>query len=132
MSVNVATLANLRTTAAARNRIHNGAYAAFGAGSVMVIMISSLELLRLSVVYLMLEDVRVLAGFVAGTASVTLICRVVGSIYISATSIGSRFLNLIREGAGVCLEFLETYGSAMAVTATLGSILPISTETILP
>ncbi len=72
----------------------------------------------------MLEDVRVLAGFAAGAASVALMCRVVWSIYISATSIGSRLLSLIREEARVCLDLLETYVSAMAITATLGSILP--------
>ncbi len=97
MSVNVATRANLRTTVAARNGIRSGAHLAFRAGAVMGLMITSLGLLGVSVVYLMLEDVRVLAGFAAGAASVALICRVVGSIYISATSIGSRLLNLIRD-----------------------------------
>ncbi len=68
MSVNVATRANLRTTAAARNRIRSGANVALRAGAVMGFMMTSLGLLGVSVVYLMLEDVRVLAGFAAGAA----------------------------------------------------------------
>ncbi len=77
-------------------------------------------LLGVYVVYLKLKYVRVLAGFAAGAASVALMCRVVGSIYISATSIGSRLLNLFREEAGLCLDLLEKYVSTMAITAILG------------
>ncbi len=72
----------------------------FALVAVIGFMISSLGLLSVFVVYLMLADVLLLAGFEADAASVALMCRVVGSIYISATSIGSRLLNLIREEAG--------------------------------
>lgn len=148
MCVNVATRANLRTTAAAKEGTRSGAGLAFRAGSIVGLMITGLGLLGVSVVYLMLEDSRVLAGFAAGTGAVALICRVIGSIYISATSMGSRLMNLIRgerrpdeephlplqfmetggeclgDVTGVSLDLLETYVSAIAVTAILGSLLP--------
>ncbi len=123
MSLDVAKLANLRYTADTRSRVHSGAYSAFRAGAAIGYMISTLGMLSVSVVYLVLEDVRVLAGIAADAASVALMCRVVGSIYNSATSIGSCLLNLIQEEAGVCLDVLETCVRSMVITAPLGSIL---------
>lgn len=146
--VSVSTRGNLRTAAAARDGFYPAARVAFRTGASMSLAIIGLSLLGNCAVYLMLEDVRVLIAFAAGASSVAFICRVVGSIYTSATNTGSRLLNLIREQnrlsvqehlplrffetggdnlgdiSGVGIDLLETFCSAISVCAILGGMLP--------
>jgi len=146
--VSVSTHGNLRTAAAARDGFYPAARVAFRTGSSLSLGIIGLSLLGNCAVYLMLEDVRVLIAFAAGASSVAFICRVIGSIYTSATNTGSRLLNLIRvqnslnleehlplrffetggdnlgdiTGAGI--DLLETFCTAVSVCAILGGMLP--------
>lgn len=153
MCVSVSTRANLRTAAAARVGLHEAARTAFRSGSIVGLSITSLGLVGVSALYLMLEDARVLVGFVAGTSLVALVCRIIGAIYTSATNMGSRLINIIRretddnmdscfplrylktggdrlgDVAGYGIDLLDTYAGAVAVCALLGSLLPfLSTD----
>ena len=125
-AVSIATRADMRTTAGARQGFYPAARIAFRAGSSLALAITGLGLLGNCAIYLMLEDVRVLIAFAAGASSVAFICRVIRSVYTSATSMGSRLLSKVhgqtnrRVREHLPLQFLHTGGDYLSDISGIG------------
>ncbi|MBO5015237.1 MAG: sodium/proton-translocating pyrophosphatase, partial [Bacteroidaceae bacterium] len=80
--MNVATKANVRTAAAAKDSGMNKALSiAFSGGAVMGMCVVGLGLLGCGIVYLITDDANVLSGFSLGASSIALFARVGGGIY---------------------------------------------------
>ena len=80
--MNVATKANVRTAAAAKDSGMNKALSiAFSGGAVMGMCVVGLGLLGCGVVWLVTGDTNVLSGFSLGASSFALVARVGGGIY---------------------------------------------------
>ena len=87
---NVATKANVRTAAAAKDHGMNKALSiAFSGGAVMGMCVVGLGLLGCGVVYLITKDASVLSGFSLGASSIALFARVGGGIYTKAADVGA-------------------------------------------
>ncbi|MBW2281725.1 MAG: sodium-translocating pyrophosphatase [Deltaproteobacteria bacterium] len=107
----VATLANVRTTAAARNSLNEGLNVAFAGGSVMGMCVVGLGIIGLSSLLLLytgmygwgVEDVTetvltLLSGFSLGASSIALFARVGGGIYTKAADVGADLVGKVEAG----------------------------------
>jgi K(+)-stimulated pyrophosphate-energized sodium pump len=107
----VATLANTRTTAAARNSIAEALSVAFKGGSVMGMCVVGLGIIGLSTLFLIYNNVlgateelvrtkvlAVLAGFSLGASSIALFARVGGGIYTKAADVGADLVGKVEAG----------------------------------
>ena len=88
--MNVATKANVRTAAAAKDSGMNKALSiAFSGGAVMGMCVVGLGLLGCGVVWMVTGDTNVLSGFSLGASSIALFARVGGGIYTKAADVGA-------------------------------------------
>ena len=104
----VATKANVRTAAAARNSLESALRVAFGGGTVMGLSTTGLALIGLSVLFLIFKTVwggsemnitlNVLAGFSLGASSIALFARVGGGIYTKAADVGADLVGKVEAG----------------------------------
>jgi K(+)-stimulated pyrophosphate-energized sodium pump len=107
----VATLANVRTTAAARTSLNGALDVAFSGGTVMGMSVVGLGILGLGglfAVYSMvpglsgadrMSDVlTVLSGFSLGASSIALFARVGGGIYTKAADVGADLVGKVEAG----------------------------------
>jgi len=107
----VATLANVRTTAAARSSIAKALGVAFTGGSVMGMCVVGLGVLGLSTLFLIYtntmgadvgsvtgEVLAVLSGFSLGASSIALFARVGGGIYTKAADVGADLVGKVEAG----------------------------------
>jgi len=107
----VATLANVRTSAAARTSIAQALHIAFTGGSVMGMCVVGLGVLGLSLLYLLFTAIfgsdiasvtgpvlAVLSGFSLGASSIALFARVGGGIYTKAADIGADLVGKLEVG----------------------------------
>lgn len=102
----VATLANSRTTWAARTGLAPALAVAFGGGSVMGMVVVGLGLMGLSLVFVGLraatgsvsEALTLLAGFSMGASSIALFARVGGGIYTKAADVGADLVGKVEAG----------------------------------
>ncbi len=93
--MNVATRANVRTAAAAKDSGMNKALSiAFSGGAVMGMCVVGLGLLGCGVVWLVTGDTNVLSGFSLGASSIALFARVGGGIYTKAADVGADLVSL--------------------------------------
>ncbi|MBO4872176.1 MAG: sodium/proton-translocating pyrophosphatase, partial [Lachnospiraceae bacterium] len=82
IGMNVATKANVRTAAAAKDKGMNAALSvAFSGGAVMGMCVVGFGLFGACVIYLLTENVDYLSGFSLGASSIALFARVGGGIY---------------------------------------------------
>ena len=111
IGMRVATAANVRTAAAARNNLNTALAVAFSGGAVMGFSVVGLGLLGLStlfIVYTGLFDastnvglaraVTVLTGFSFGASSIALFARVGGGIYTKAADVGADLVGKVEAG----------------------------------
>ncbi len=106
IGMNVATLANCRTTTAAREKGASGALdVAFSGGSVMGLVVSSLGLLGITVFYFAFSgsmDIAsassILVGFSVGASFVALFARVGGGIFTKAADVGADLVGKVEAG----------------------------------
>ena len=97
--MSVATKANVRTAAAAKDGGMNKALAiAFSGGSVMGMCVVGLGLLGCSVIYLITKNPGVLFGFSLGASSIALFARVGGGIYTKAADVGADLVGKVEAG----------------------------------
>ncbi|MBR0130581.1 MAG: sodium-translocating pyrophosphatase, partial [Firmicutes bacterium] len=100
--MNVATLGNVRTAAAAKDSGMNKALKiAFRSGSVMGLCVSGLGLLGLGVVMCVLDLTTVsesVTGFGLGASSMALFGRVGGGIYTKAADVGADLVGKVEAG----------------------------------
>ncbi len=105
IGMTVATLANARTTQAARSGAHEALPLAFRGGAVMGFSVAGLSLLGLAMCYLVLvewlaidEAFEVLTAFGLGASSIALFSRVGGGIYTKAADVGADLVGKVESG----------------------------------
>jgi len=108
--MNVATLANVRTSSAARKSLNSALKIAFAGGSVMGMCVVGLGCLGIGVlfyIYLnffgseganLARTLTVLSGFSLGASSIALFARVGGGIYTKAADVGADLVGKIEAG----------------------------------
>ena len=103
----VATNANVRTTAAARNSLPEALNVAFSGGAVMGMSVVGLALLGLGTLYLSFSGMfegnlkmtlNVITGFSMGASSIALFARVGGGIYTKAADVGADLVGKVEAG----------------------------------
>ena len=104
----VATNANVRTTAAARDGMGKALDVAFSGGAVMGMSVVGLAIVGLSGLYLvytmvvfpdsMATAINVLTGFSMGASSIALFARVGGGIYTKAADVGADLVGKVESG----------------------------------
>ncbi len=103
----VATLANTRTTNAARTGLNPALAIAFNGGAVMGMCVVGLAVLGLSGLYIIysaiwpdnqMEVLNVLTGFSLGASSIALFARVGGGIYTKAADVGADLVGKVEAG----------------------------------
>lgn len=106
----VATAANVRTTAAARDGLAKALNVAFSGGAVMGMSVVGLALLGLGGLYLiyttvvfpgqnqLLTAINALTGFSMGASSIALFARVGGGIYTKAADVGADLVGKVEQG----------------------------------
>ena len=109
--MSVATLANVRTAASARDGLNRALSIAFSGGTVMGMSVVGLGVLGLAALiggfamkfgYKTAEELRVLlsvvAGFSLGASSIALFARVGGGIYTKAADVGADLVGKVEAG----------------------------------
>jgi K(+)-stimulated pyrophosphate-energized sodium pump len=154
IGMNAATLANVRTSAAARTKDTGKALmTAFLGGSVMGLTVASMGVLGIGVLYYFFRDIdiNILSGFAMGASSIALFARVGGGIYTKAADVGADLVGKTEAGipeddprnpaviadnvgdcvgdtAGMGADIFESYVGSVIATIVLGSL--ITTNTI--
>jgi len=107
IGMRAATLANVRTTEAARSEGQEKALrVAFGGGAVMGLAVASLGLAGLGAVLLMFDPMSVglrsfgeiVSGFAMGASSIALFARIGGGIYTKAADVGADLVGKVEAG----------------------------------
>ncbi len=154
--MNVATKANVRTAAAAKDSGMNKALSvAFSGGAVMGMCVVGLGLLGCGVVYLVTGDANALSGFSLGASSIALFARVGGGIYTKAADVGADLVGKVESGipeddprnpatiadnvgdnvgdvAGMGADLFESYVGSIVSAITLGAVVYGITGAIFP
>ncbi len=103
----VATMANIRTTNAARKGLNPALAIAFNGGAVMGMCVVGLAVLGLSVLYIIYTQLwpenqpqvlNVITGFSLGASSIALFARVGGGIYTKAADVGADLVGKVEAG----------------------------------
>jgi K(+)-stimulated pyrophosphate-energized sodium pump len=107
----VATNANVRTTAAARESIAEALKVAFSGGTVMGMSVVGLGILGLSLLFILYTNLfgtdldvmqnrvlQILSGFSLGASSIALFARVGGGIYTKSADVGADLVGKVEAG----------------------------------
>ncbi len=104
----VATLANNRTTQAARSSLNAALLVAFNGGAVMGLSVVGLGILGLSILFWVYGGLaadadlprvmNILSGFTMGASSIALFARVGGGIYTKAADVGADLVGKVEAG----------------------------------
>jgi len=104
----VATLANNRTTNAARNSLNDALIVAFNGGSVMGMSVVGLGVIGISILFYAYGGLSreaplpmvmtLVSGFAMGASSIALFARVGGGIYTKAADVGADLVGKVEAG----------------------------------
>ena len=148
IGMSIAVRANTRTTVQAQSGLNAALRIAFSSGSVMGASVVGIGLIGIAIVYIVFQDITVVAGFGFGASSIALFARVGGGIYTKAADVGADLVGKVEEGldeddprnpatvadnvgdnvgdvAGMGADLFESYtGSIIAAVAltTIGAI----------
>ena len=98
IGMNVAVRANVRTAAAAMHGLNPALRVAFSSGTVMGITVVGIGLLGVTILYLIFQNISVVAGFGFGASSIALFARVGGGIFTKAADVGSDLVGKVEAG----------------------------------
>ena len=109
IGMQVATIANVRTTAAARTSLNKALGVAFSGGTVMGMAVVGLGIIGLSVLFIVYDGIfggewgivrvlQVVSGFSLGASSIALFARVGGGIYTKAADVGADLVGKLEAG----------------------------------
>lgn len=156
IGMNVATKANVRTAAAAKDSGMNKALSiAFSGGAVMGMCVVGFGLFGAGVVYILTKNPDVLSGFSLGASSIALFARVDGGIYTKAADVGADLVGKVEAGipeddprnpaviadnvgdnvgdvAGMGADLFESYVGSLVSAITLGVVYAKESGAIFP
>lgn len=156
IGMNVATKANVRTAAAAKDSGMNKALSiAFSGGAVMGMCVVGFGLFGAGVVYILTKNPDVLSGFSLGASSIALFARVGGGIYTKAADVGADLVGKVEAGipeddprnpaviadnvgdnvgdvAGMGADLFESYVGSLVSATTLGAVYAKESGAIFP
>ena len=98
IGMNVAVRANVRTAAAAMRGLNPALRIAFSSGSVMGTTVVGIGLLGVTILYVIFQDISIVAGFGFGASSIALFARVGGGIFTKAADVGTDLVGKIEAG----------------------------------
>ena len=98
IGMNVAVRANVRTAAAGMRGLNPALRVAFSSGTVMGVTVVGIGLLGVTILYLIFQNISVVAGFGFGASSIALFARVGGGIFTKAADVGSDLVGKIEAG----------------------------------
>ena len=98
VGMNVAVRANVRTAAAAMRGLNPALRVAFSSGTVMGVTVVGIGLLGVTILYLIFQNISVVAGFGFGASSIALFARVGGGIFTKAADVGSDLVGKVEAG----------------------------------
>ena len=156
IGMNVATKANVRTAAAAKDSGMNKALSiAFSGGAVMGMCVVGFGLFGAGVVYILTKNPDVLSGFSLGASSIALFARVGGGIYTKAADVGADLVGKVEAGipeddprnpaviadnvgdnvgdvTGMGADLFESYVGSLVSAITLGVVYAKESGAIFP
>ncbi|PKB64872.1 MAG: sodium-translocating pyrophosphatase [SAR202 cluster bacterium Io17-Chloro-G3] len=98
IGMNIACRANVRTTAAAMKGLNAALRVAFNSGAVMGLTVVGIGILGVTLLYVLFQDVTIIAGFGFGASSIALFARVGGGIYTKAADVGADLVGKVEQG----------------------------------
>ena len=156
IGMNVATKANVRTAAAAKDSGMNKALSiAFSGGAIMGMAVVGFGLFGAGVIYALTKNPDVLSGFSLGASSIALFARVGGGIYTKAADVGADLVGKVEAGipeddprnpaviadnvgdnvgdvAGMGADLFESYVGSLVSAITLGVVYAKESGAIFP
>ena len=94
----IAVRANVRTATAAMGGLNKALRVAFSSGSVMGITVVGIGILGITILYWVIQDIEIVAGFGFGASSIALFARVGGGIYTKAADVGADLVGKVEQG----------------------------------
>ena len=146
IGMNIATKANVRTAAAAKDSGMNAALSiAFSGGAVMGMCVVGFGLFGACLIYMFTGSADALSGFSLGASSIALFARVGGGIYTKAADVGADLVGKVEAGipeddprnpatiadnvgdnvgdvAGMGADLFESYVGSIVSAITLGVV----------
>lgn len=98
IGMSVAVRANVRTAAAAMRGLNPALRVAFSSGTVMGVTVVGIGLLGVTILYVVFQDIAVVAGFGFGASSIALFARVGGGIFTKAADVGTDLVGKVEAG----------------------------------
>ena len=144
IGMSIAVRANTRTAAAAMNGLNPGLRVAFNSGAVMGVTVVGIGIIGISTLYLVFQDISVVAGFGFGASTIALFARVGGGIFTKAADVGSDIVGKVEAGipeddprnpatiadnvgdivgdvAGMGSDLFESYASSIIATIAIAT-----------